>query len=157
MLVGLGYDVHRFGEGRRLVLGGAEIPFPRGLVGHSDADVLAHAVMDALLGAVGEGDIGRHFPDSDPAFENVSSVELLRRVRSLVCDRKMRLVNLDVVVLAEEPRIGPFVEEIRRNLAEALCTDGRRVNVKATTSEGLGFIGRGEGIACYAVASLAEA
>lgn len=150
--VGLGFDAHPFVEGRRLVLGGVEIPHERGLAGHSDADVLVHALMDALLGACGEKDIGMRFPDTDPTFRGISSMVLLEEVMGVVLERGYRVLNVDCVVAAQEPRISPYVEEIRKRLAFILRVPESRVGVKATTTEGMGFIGRGEGIAAMAVA-----
>lgn len=154
MRVGMGYDVHRLAEGRRLILGGVEIPFEQGILGHSDADVLAHAVIDALLGAAGLGDIGRHFPDSDPQYENISSLILLARVGQLLRGQGWKVGNIDATVVAQRPRLAPYVEAMRRHLAEALEIEVARIGVKATTSDGLGFTGRGEGIAAFAVALL---
>ncbi len=153
MAVGFGYDVHRLVPGRRLVLGGVEIPHGKGLLGHSDADVLLHAVADALLGAAGLGDLGRLFPDTDPAWKDVSSEVLLDRVLERLRPA-WTLVNVDVTVVAEEPRLAPHHEAIRARLAGRLGTS--RVSVKAKTNEGLGDVGRGEAIACYAVAELRE-
>jgi 2-C-methyl-D-erythritol 2,4-cyclodiphosphate synthase len=153
-LVGIGYDVHRFAEGRPLILGGVEIPYTMGLDGHSDADVLAHAVADALLGAVGERDIGHHFPNSDESIRGISSLEILRSVAKLLASKQARTVNIDCTVVAEAPKINPHVSEMRANLAEALGLDVQRVGVKATTNETMGFLGRGEGIAAMAVASV---
>ncbi|HEY8448827.1 MAG TPA: 2-C-methyl-D-erythritol 2,4-cyclodiphosphate synthase [Thermomicrobiales bacterium] len=150
--VGIGYDVHRFAEGRRLVLGGVEIPHDRGLAGHSDADVLLHAIADAILGAAALGDIGTHFPPSDPAFRDADSRELLARACSLVAGSGYRVVNVDATVIAEEPRIGPHAGTMREAIANALGIAAGAVSVKATTNERLGFIGRGEGIAALAVA-----
>lgn len=147
-MVGLGYDSHRFAPGRRLVLGGVEIEFEQGLEGHSDADVLTHAIIDALLGANGGGDIGTMFPDSDPAFEDADSIDLLRTVVGTISGR---IVNIDATLICEQPRLGPYRSEMERILAEATSA---RVSVKATSNEGMGFIGRGEGIACLAVASV---
>ena len=152
--VGTGYDVHRLVEGRKLILGGVDIPFDRGLEGHSDADVLIHAVMDALLGAAGLGDIGLHFPDTDPAYEGADSRLLLQKVRELLEEQYYRIGNVDATVIAQRPKLAPRIAEMRQNLAEDLCLDVSRVNVKATTTERLGFTGREEGIACEAVASL---
>ena len=152
MRIGIGYDVHRLVEGRRLVLGGVSIPHPKGLLGHSDADVLTHAVCDALLGAVGEGDIGVHFPDSDPRYRNIRSLELLARTGEIVRSRGYEIANIDATVVAEAPRIGPYRDEMIRCLAEAAKIAPECVNVKATTTEGLGGIGRGEGIAAMCVA-----
>jgi 2-C-methyl-D-erythritol 2,4-cyclodiphosphate synthase len=152
--IGLGYDVHAFAEGRRLVLGGIEIPHPVGLEGHSDADVLTHALMDALLGAMRAGDIGRHFPDTDAAYEGVSSLELLRSVARLMRESGWRLVDADCVLVLEEPRIAPHRDAMRAAIAQALGVDHDCVGVKATTTEGLGTIGRGEGVAAQAVVLL---
>jgi 2-C-methyl-D-erythritol 2,4-cyclodiphosphate synthase len=148
MSVGIGYDSHRFAEGRRLVLGGVEVDHPRGLAGHSDADVLTHAVIDALLGAAGKGDIGALFPDDDEVWRDADSIDLLRTAVGTIAGR---IVNVDATLICEEPRIGPFRAEMERILAEATSA---RISVKATTNEGMGWIGRGEGIACIAVASV---
>jgi 2-C-methyl-D-erythritol 2,4-cyclodiphosphate synthase len=148
MSVGIGYDSHRFAEGRRLVLGGVEVEHPRGLAGHSDADVLTHAVIDALLGAAGRGDIGTLFPDDDEAWRDADSIDLLRTAVGTIAGR---IVNVDATLICEEPRIGPWRAEMERVLAEATSA---RVSVKATSNEGMGWIGRGEGIACMAVASV---
>lgn len=152
--VGIGYDVHAFEEGRPLVLGGVTVPFERGLAGHSDADVLVHAVMDAIVGALREGDIGRLFPDTDPAYAGISSVALLERVAALVDARGFRLVDVDAVVICEQPKLAPYRDAMRAAMAEALGVGPERVGVKATTTERLGFTGRGEGIAAQAVALL---
>lgn len=151
MRVGHGYDVHAFSEGRRLFIGGVEIPCEKGLLGHSDADVLLHAVCDALLGAAALGDIGRHFPDTDERFKDISSIRLLENVTTLVAARGYRVVNVDCTVIAERPRLSPYIEEMKRNIAEALRIIPDAVNVKATTEEGLGFTGQGLGIAAHAV------
>ena len=156
MPVGIGYDVHRFAAGRRLVLGGVDFPSEEGLVGHSDADVATHAIMDALLGAAALGDIGTHFPPTDSRYAGISSIELLRRVVTLLQARSLRVGNVDLTIIAERPRVGPRSTDMRRALAEAIGIDLTRVSVKATTNEGLGFIGRGEGIAAIAVAELLE-
>jgi 2-C-methyl-D-erythritol 2,4-cyclodiphosphate synthase len=153
---GIGWDSHRLVEGRPLILGGVTIPSERGLAGHSDADVLAHAVVDALLGAAALGDIGDHFPDSDERWAGADSLELLRAVVALVGDRGLAVVHVDATVVMERPKLGPHKAEIRASLAAALGVDGRRVNVKATTGEGMGFVGRGEGVAALAVATLAH-
>ena len=151
---GVGLDAHRFAEGRRLVLGGVEFAHARGLLGHSDADVLCHAVMDALLGAVAEGDIGKHFPDADPRWKDARSLDLLRRVADLVRFKSFAIVNVDASVLAESPRLAERMDAMRANLAEAMRTTAERVSIKATTMEGLGAIGRGEGIVAMAVATV---
>jgi 2-C-methyl-D-erythritol 2,4-cyclodiphosphate synthase len=147
---GIGVDAHRFAEGRVLVLGGLEFPGSRGLSGHSDADVVLHALMDALLGACGAGDIGEMFPDTDPAYKDASSMELLERVMGAVRERGFGVVNADVVVMCEEPRVGPYREAMRSNIAQALGIDPGAVSVKGTTTEGMGFTGRGEGIVAMA-------
>ena len=154
MRIGHGYDVHRLTEGRDLILGGVKIPHRLGLDGHSDADVLLHAVMDALLGAAALGDIGQHFPDSDPAYLGISSVILLRLVWQLVTERGYRLGNLDVTILAQKPKLAPYLPQMKQTLAEALCAAPDQINLKATTEERLGFTGREEGIACHAVCLL---
>jgi 2-C-methyl-D-erythritol 4-phosphate cytidylyltransferase/2-C-methyl-D-erythritol 2,4-cyclodiphosphate synthase len=154
--VGHGYDVHRLVEGRRLVLGGVEIPHPRGLLGHSDADVLAHAVADACLGAAGLGDIGRHFPDSDPAWRGASSLGLLERVAALARERGFSILRVDATLVAQRPRVAPHVPAMESNLSAALGLGERGVTVKATTTEGLGFEGREEGMSAHAVALLAD-
>jgi 2-C-methyl-D-erythritol 2,4-cyclodiphosphate synthase len=151
---GIGYDSHRLGPGRRLVLGGVEIPHERGLEGHSDADVLAHAVIDALLGAAGLGDIGEHFPDSDERWRDVDSMHLLRAIVAMVIAAGHEIVNVDCTVVIEQPRLAPHRARIRETLAQALGLDSARVNVKASTGEGMGFVGRGEGVAALAVTSL---
>ena len=155
-LSGIGYDCHRLSAGRRLVIGGVEIPSERGLDGHSDADVLAHAVIDALLGAAGLGDIGEHFPDSDERYRGADSLELLARVLEMVRGLGLQVVNVDCTVVMEQPRLGPHRGEIRERLARALELAGERVNVKATSGEGMGFVGRGEGVAALAIVSLAR-
>ena len=152
--IGHGYDVHRLTEGRRLILGGVEVPYEKGLLGHSDADVLTHAVMDALLGAAALGDIGKLFPDTDAAYAGISSILLLERVAERLREAGYAVVNLDVTVLAQAPKLAPYRERMRENLARALSLDTSRVSVKATTEEGLGFTGEGLGIAAHAVALL---
>lgn len=152
--VGIGYDTHRFSGVRTLVLGGVEIPGAPGLHGFSDSDVLAHAVIDALLGAAAIGDIGRHFPDTDPAYENADSIELLREVTARTSADGWRVVNVDATVICEEPKVAPFATEMAERLGGALGVAGDRVSVKGTTNEGMGFVGRGEGIASIAVAQL---
>jgi 2-C-methyl-D-erythritol 2,4-cyclodiphosphate synthase len=153
-LVGIGYDSHRLAAGHRLVIGGVEIPHERGLEGHSDADVLAHAITDALLGAAGLGDIGEHFPDTDERWRDANSLELLTAVVAMVAAGGLRIVNVDCTVLMEQPRLSPHRQAIRARLAQTLGLQERRVNVKASTGEGIGFVGRGEGVAALAVAGL---
>jgi 2-C-methyl-D-erythritol 2,4-cyclodiphosphate synthase len=155
-VIGLGYDTHRFEAGRPLVLGGVRIEHEAGLAGHSDADVLTHAVIDALLGAAGLGDIGLHFPDTDERWRDADSIELLRVTCGIVANEDLRVVNVDCTVVLEAPKIGPHRHAMRERLAGALGVPVRRVNVKATTGEGMGFVGRGEGAAAMAVALLAE-
>ena len=152
MRVGIGYDVHRLVEGRRLILGGVWIPHPLGLSGHSDADVLTHAICDALLGAAGEGDMGVHFPDTDPQFRDIQSLQLLSRTCALLRSKGYEIANIDATVIAETPRIQPYRNRMVRNLADAVQIDPGGINVKGTTTEGLGSIGRGEGIAAMCVA-----
>jgi 2-C-methyl-D-erythritol 2,4-cyclodiphosphate synthase len=149
---GIGYDVHRLVAGRKLVLGGVEISHDRGLDGHSDADVLSHAIADALLGAMGEGDIGQHFPNTDEKIRGISSLEILQHVRSLLSDKNARAVNVDATVIAEAPTLQPYIQKMRTNIARALACDVSWISIKATTNEGLGAIGRGEGIASIATA-----
>ncbi len=151
---GIGYDIHRLVEGRKLVLGGVEIPYSRGLEGHSDADVLAHAIADALLGAISAGDIGQHFPDTDKSIRGISSIEILKRVNELLAQKSARVVNIDATLLAEEPKFAPHVEAMQKVIADALGTSDSNISVKATTNERLGPIGRGEGIAAMAVATV---
>ena len=151
MRVGLGYDAHRLVAGRPLILGGVEIPHVQGLLGHSDADVLAHAIGDALLGAVGAGDLGTHFPDKDPAYEGISSLILLERIMQIVRDRGFAPVNVDATLVAQQPRLAPHVPAMQANLAPILGLTPADVNIKATTTEHMGFAGRGEGMAAYAV------
>jgi 2-C-methyl-D-erythritol 2,4-cyclodiphosphate synthase len=151
---GIGYDVHRFAEGRKLILGGLEIAHSHGLEGHSDADVLLHAIADALLGAVGEGDIGQHFPNTDESIRGISSIEILRRVIKVLAEKNARLVNIDATVLAEEPKLAPHIAAMRKTIADAIGTPDSNVSVKATTNEKLGAIGRGEGIAAIAIATV---
>ncbi len=152
MRIGIGYDVHRLVKGRKLILGGIEIPFAKGLLGHSDADVLIHAVCDALLGAAGSGDIGRHFPDTDPEFEGISSMELLQRVHKIIHAKDFSVVNVDTTILAEIPKLQPYLEFMQNKIAGILGIMQPCVNIKATTTEGLGIIGKGEGIAALSVA-----
>lgn len=154
MRIGHGYDVHRLTEGRALILGGVNIPYERGLDGHSDADVLLHAVMDALLGAAALGDIGRHFPDTDPRYKGADSRALLRHVVKLIHEKGYGLGNLDVTVIAQAPKLAPHLQKMRENLASDLETDPDNINIKATTEERLGFTGQGQGMACHAVCLL---
>ncbi|HEV3409114.1 MAG TPA: 2-C-methyl-D-erythritol 2,4-cyclodiphosphate synthase [Chthoniobacterales bacterium] len=149
---GIGYDAHRLVEGRKLILGGVEIPHERGLDGHSDADVLAHAIADALLGAIGEGDIGHHFPNTDESLRGISSMEILRQVRSRLAEKNARAMNVDSTIIAESPKLQPHIQQMREKIASALACDTSSVNVKATTNEGMGMIGRGEGIVALATA-----
>lgn len=151
---GTGYDAHRLAAGRKLILGGVEIPFERGLEGHSDADVLCHAIADALLGAVGEGDIGHHFPNTDESIRGISSIEILQRVNALLGEIHARAVNVDATLIAEAPKIAPHIPAMREKIAAALYLETARVSIKATTNEGLGAIGRGEGMAAMAVATV---
>ena len=152
MRIGHGYDVHRLVEGRKLILGGVDIPFEKGLLGHSDADVLAHAVMDALLGAAALGDIGKLFPDNDPAYAGADSLLLLKRVTQVLDENGYQIGNIDATVLAQRPKLAPHIPLMREKLAQAMGIDPDQVSVKATTEEGLGFTGAGEGIAAHAVA-----
>jgi 2-C-methyl-D-erythritol 2,4-cyclodiphosphate synthase len=152
--IGIGYDVHRLVTGRRLVLGGVVIPFEKGLLGHSDADVLIHAVCDALLGAAGLGDIGLHFPDTNPAYRDISSLRLLEQTQTMVQAEGFTIRNLDTIILAEAPKIDPYRKGMQKNLAVTLSIDPNCVNIKATTTEGLGTIGRGEGIGAFCVVLL---
>jgi 2-C-methyl-D-erythritol 2,4-cyclodiphosphate synthase len=154
--IGQGFDVHQLTEGRPLIIGGIEIPYEKGLLGHSDADVLLHTIADACLGAIGEGDIGRHFPDTDPEFKDANSAELLRHVWEIVKSRGYRLGNLDCTIMAQKPKMAPYIQEMRERIAELLEGETAQVNVKATTTEKLGFTGRGEGIASMAVILLEE-
>lgn len=154
MRIGTGYDVHRLVAGRELIMGGERIPYEKGLLGHSDADVLLHAIMDALLGAAAMGDIGKHFPDTDPAYEGADSLALLRKVGEMLEQDGFLIENIDAVIIAQAPKMRPYIDRMRENIAGALGLDARQVNVKATTEEGLGFTGSGEGIASQAVCML---
>ena len=156
MRIGMGYDVHRLSEGRKLVMGGVEIPYEKGLLGHSDADVLLHAVMDALLGAAALGDIGKHFPDTDPAYRGISSLKLLSCVGELLEENCFFIENIDATIIAQAPKMRPHIDAMRENIAKMLGIDISQVNVKATTEEGLGFTGNGEGISAQAVCLLAS-
>ena len=152
--IGHGYDVHQFAEGRRCILGGVDIPCERGLLGHSDADVALHALMDALLGAAAMGDIGRHFPDTDPEYEGADSMKLLEKVMELLREEGWSAVNADITVICQRPKIAPFVAEMTERVADALGLNTSSVNIKGTTTEGLGFTGRGEGIASLATVTI---
>lgn len=154
MRIGTGYDVHRLTEGRKLVIGGVEIPYEKGLLGHSDADVLLHAVMDALLGALALGDIGKHFPDTDPAYEGCDSMELLKKVGAMIEEERYVISNIDSTVIAQKPKLAPYIDKMRENIAAALGIKKEQVSVKATTEEHLGFTGRGEGISSQAAVLL---
>ena len=154
MRVGMGYDVHKLVEGRALILGGVEIPYEKGLLGHSDADVLLHAIMDALLGAAALGDIGKHFPDSDPAYKGISSMKLLEHVGALLEEKNYVVGNIDATIIAQRPKMAPHIPAMRENIAKALQISVEQINVKATTEEGLGFTGNGEGISSQAICAL---
>lgn len=156
MRVGMGYDVHKLVEGRDLIMGGVNIPYEKGLLGHSDADVLLHAIMDALLGAAALGDIGKHFPDTDPAYEGASSIKLLEHVGTLLEESHYIIENIDATIIAQRPKMRPYIDKMRENIAEALKIEVSQVNVKATTEEGLGFTGSGEGISSQAVCSISS-
>lgn len=154
MRVGMGYDVHRLVTGRKLILGGVEVPYEKGLMGHSDADVLVHAIMDALLGAAALGDIGKHFPDTDPQYQGISSIRLLERVAALLEEQEFIVENIDATIVAQQPKMRPFIDDMIKNVADALGIMPDQVNIKATTEEGLGFTGNGEGISSQAVCAL---
>jgi len=154
MRIGMGYDVHRLVEGRDMIIGGVKIPYEKGLLGHSDADVLLHAIMDALLGAAALGDIGKHFPDTDPAYKGISSVTLLERVGELLEENNFLIENIDATIIAQAPKMRPYIDSMRENIAKALRIYINQVNVKATTEEGLGFTGTGEGISSQAICML---
>ncbi|MDD2364571.1 MAG: 2-C-methyl-D-erythritol 2,4-cyclodiphosphate synthase [Desulfuromonadaceae bacterium] len=154
MRIGHGYDVHRLVEGRKLIMGGVDIPWEKGLLGHSDADVLLHAIADGILGGIGEGDIGKHFPDTDPRYKGADSLKLLEHVMNLAADKGYELANLDATIIAQMPKMAPHIQSMRENIARVLKADVSKVNVKATTEEGLGFTGVGEGIAAHAVVLL---
>ena len=154
MRIGMGYDVHKLVEGRKMIIGGVEIPYEKGLLGHSDADVLLHAIMDALLGAAALGDIGKHFPDTDPAYKGISSMDLLVQVGKLLEENLFFIENIDATIIAQAPKMRPHIDTMRANIAKVLGIDVRQVNVKATTEEGLGFTGTGEGISSQAICLL---
>ncbi|HKN85429.1 MAG TPA: 2-C-methyl-D-erythritol 2,4-cyclodiphosphate synthase [Nitrospiraceae bacterium] len=157
MRVGIGYDIHPLGKGRKLILGGLEIPHTQGLIGHSDADALVHAVCDALLGAMGEGDLGRHYPSSDPRYKDISSLRLLEDVSGMLSKKGFQLVNLDTVIIAQAPRLGPHLDTMRTRIAEVLKVSGTQVNVKVKSGEGLDAVGREEAIAAQAICMIAPA
>ena len=154
MRIGMGYDVHKLVEGRKLILGGVEIPNEKGLLGHSDADVLLHAIMDALLGAAALGDIGKHFPDTDPAYKGISSIRLLEHVADLLEEHQFLIENIDATIIAQRPKMRPYIDTMRENIAKALKIEADQINVKATTEEGLGFTGSGEGISSQAICAI---
>ena len=154
MRIGMGYDVHKLVEGRQMIIGGVEIPYEKGLLGHSDADVLLHAISDALLGAAALGDIGKHFPDTDPAYKGISSILLLERVGELLQQNMFLIENIDATIIAQAPKMRPHIDKMRENIANALNIEVEQVNVKATTEEGLGFTGSGEGISAQAICLL---
>ncbi len=154
MRVGMGYDVHKLVEGRKLILGGVEIPYEKGLLGHSDADVLVHAIMDALLGAAALGDIGRHFPDTDPAYAGADSIELLKQVKEMLMEQLLLVGNIDATIIAQRPKLAPYIPQMVTRIAVALDVPENRINIKATTEEGLGFTGSGEGISAHAICGL---
>ncbi len=154
MRIGMGYDVHRLVQDRKLIMGGVEIPYEKGLLGHSDADVLLHAIMDALLGAAALGDIGKHFPDTDPVYKGISSIKLLTHVGELLEENRFLIENIDATIIAQAPKMRPHIEQMRANIADALRIETEQVNVKATTEEGLGFTGAGEGISAQAICLL---
>lgn len=156
MRIGMGYDVHRLVEGRKCIIGGVEIPFEMGLLGHSDADVLLHAIMDALLGAAALGDIGKHFPDTDDAYKGADSIELLKKVGELIEQEGYFIENIDATIIAQKPKMRPHIDQMRQNIADALMVDITQINVKATTEEGLGFTGNLEGISSQAICMLAR-
>lgn len=152
--IGNGYDVHKLVEGRKLILGGVEITYEKGLLGHSDADVLVHSIMDALLGACGESDIGKHFPDNDMSYKGISSLVLLEKVKNILHSKGYNIANIDSIIVAEKPKLSPYIDEMKERISEILQLDKDCIGIKATTSEGLGFTGRGEGIAAYAVVNI---
>lgn len=156
MRIGMGYDVHKLVEGRKLILGGVNVPYEKGLLGHSDADVLVHAIMDSLLGAAALGDIGKHFPDTDPAYKGADSIELLRHVKKLLDENHYMISNIDATVIAQRPKLAPFISDMKTTIAEALGVSENQVNIKATTEEGLGFTGAGEGISSQSICLLEE-
>lgn len=156
MRIGFGYDVHRLIEDRKLILGGVIVPFEKGLMGHSDADVVVHAVIDALLGASGLGDIGKHFPDTNPEYKDISSIELLKHISKLLSNKNLQIINIDSTIVTQKPRLAEYIPQMTANIARALSLNVSQINIKAKTEEGLGFTGEGEGIKAYAVALIEE-
>ncbi|QUH25413.1 2-C-methyl-D-erythritol 2,4-cyclodiphosphate synthase [Serpentinicella alkaliphila] len=156
MRVGIGYDVHKLVDGRKLIIGGITIPFEKGLLGHSDADVLVHAIMDAMLGAAALGDIGKHFPDTDMEYKGVDSMELLKEVNEKILNKGYKVNNIDAVIIAQKPKMAPYIEQMVERISEVIGIERQWINIKATTTEGLGFAGKGEGIAAQAIASILE-
>lgn len=156
MRIGMGYDVHRLVEERLLVIGGVEIPYVKGLLGHSDADVLIHSIMDSLLGAAALGDIGKHFPDTDPRYSGISSLLLLKQVGNLIREKGYRIINIDSTIIAQKPKMAPHIDNMRKNIADVLEITLDQISIKATTEEGLGFTGRQEGISCQSIALISE-
>ncbi len=154
MRIGFGYDVHKLIEDRNLIIGGVHIPYEKGLLGHSDADVLVHTIMDSILGALALGDIGKHFPDTDPQYKDISSIRLLEKVYKLMVEKSYRIGNIDVTIAAERPKLAPYIENMRENISKSLNTSIDNINIKATTTEELGFVGRKEGISAYGVCLL---
>ena len=152
--VGIGYDIHKLVKGRKLILGGVEIKFPQGLLGHSDGDVLTHAIIDAILGALGKGDIGKHFPDTNNKYKNISSIILLKETMKLLTKNKYKINNLDTIIIAESPKVAPYTERIKQNLAPILKIDKKLINIKAKTNEGIGEIGQGKNIVSFAIVSI---
>ena len=154
MKEGIGYDVHRLVEGRRLIIGGVDIPFERGLLGHSDADVLTHAIMDSILGALGLGDIGKHFPDTDAEYKDISSLILLKRVYDIMKEENYTIGNIDAIIVAQRPKMAPYIEDMKEKIAGVLNVPKEKINIKATTTEMLGFVGKEEGLAAYSICSI---
>ncbi|MCI5971307.1 MAG: 2-C-methyl-D-erythritol 2,4-cyclodiphosphate synthase [Oscillospiraceae bacterium] len=154
--IGTGYDVHILKEGRKLIIGGVEIPYEKGLLGHSDADVLTHAVMDSMLGAAALGDIGRHFPDNDDSFKNICSITLLKKTSEILKENGFSVNNIDATIVAQRPKMAPYIEKMRKNIADAINTDIKNISIKATTTEGLGFEGEGKGISAQAVCTVLQ-
>lgn len=154
MKVGIGYDVHRLVEGRRLIIGGVDIPFERGLLGHSDADVLTHAIMDSILGALGLGDIGKHFPDTNAEYKDISSLILLKRVYDIMKEENYTIGNIDAIIVAQRPKMAPYIEDMKEKIAGVLNVPKEKINIKATTTEMLGFVGKEEGLAAYSICSI---